>query len=175
MNIMKFITTPLIVWFLVISCSHEERIQKVKSTFDSFEIGYANGWTKGFSFRADSNGIFFSPNGNDSLRYGILPDSIIQLIDKTLSKVVKDTSIKSKDRNCVDCSDLAMLSIIKGDTIFIRQAGDIDSVFWPVIKTLETFIDSGNYAKIKGNLFLESQKVAFAPPPPPPKSLPTKK
>jgi hypothetical protein len=51
-----------------------------------------------------------------------------------------------------------MQTIIDKDTIVIHQVGNIDEVFWPVIKTLKKFIDSVNHATIHATLFLETQK-----------------
>lgn len=158
-----FISLTLFIY----ACSNKNETAKTSIRFTSFEIGYTNGWTRGISFWVDSNKIFFAPQEFDSVKYGLLPDSIIQLIDTTLLKIISDTAIKSKDDGCVDCSIVALHAVIDDDTISIHQIGGIDKVFLPVIKTLQYFIDSTSHSTIHSVLFLESQKIAFAPSLPP--------
>lgn len=156
----------IIIIFLLYSCSdHAKTVTSKKVT--SFEIGYSNGWTTGISFCVDSNEVFFAPQKFDSVKYGLLPDSIFRLIKSTLLKVISDTTIKSKDDDCVDCSVLGLQAIIGQDTIRIHQVGKIDSVFIPLIKSIQNFVDSTNHPIIHAVLFLESQKIAFSPPVPP--------
>lgn len=163
----KFIIGVLCLIILVYSCFNKKEPLKNLKKFRSFEIGYSNGWTRGFSVWVDSNKIFFSPQTIDTVKYGVLPDSIFQLIKTTFLKITGDTTIKSKDRGCVDCSILGIQTVIGNDTITIRQVGDINNLFWPVIKTLQTFVDSSSLSKLHATLFLESQKIAFPPPMPP--------
>jgi hypothetical protein len=163
----KFAIGLIGLTLVLYACSDKKELIKTSTTFTSFEIGYTNGWTRGTSFWVDSNKIFLSPQKFDTVKYGLLPDSIVRLIDTTLLKIISDTSIKSKDDGCVDCSIVAMQTIIGKDTITIHQIGNINKVFWPVIKTLEKFIDSVNHPTMPAKLFLESQRIAFPPPLPP--------
>jgi hypothetical protein len=160
----KIATGLLGLILFIYACSNKNETAKTSIRFTSFEIGYTNGWTRGISFWVDSNKIFLAPQMLDTVKYGLLPDSIIQLIDTTLFKIIADTTIKSKDGGCVDCSIIGIHAVIGDDTISIHQVGNIDKVFLPLIKTLQYFLDSTNHSTIHSVLFLESQKIAFAPP-----------
>jgi len=163
----KFAIGVVGLTLLISACSDKKKLGNTSTKFTTFEIGYTNGWTKGFSFWVDSNKIFLSPHKFDTIKYGLLPDSLMLLIDTTLLKILSDTSIKSKDDGCVDCSIFAMQTIIGKDTIIIHQIGNINKVFWPVIKTIERFVDSVNHATMRATLFLESQRIVLPPPLPP--------
>jgi hypothetical protein len=134
--------------------------------FRSFEIGYTNGGRDNFSFWTDSNYIFFSPQKSDSIKYGILPDSILRIIDTALIKMISDPRIKSKDDGCQDCSIVALRAITGTDTISIRQVGNIDIRLGPVISTLQNFIDSNSHPTMHAIVFLETQKAVSYPVPP---------
>jgi hypothetical protein len=162
----KFTIGLICLTRLISTCSEKKESHKNTMKFKSFEIGYTNGWTHEFSFWMDSNKIFLSPQKFDTIKYGILPDSISRLIDTTLLKIISDTTVKSKDDGCEDCAIIALQAIIGTDTISIHQIGDIDKRLWPVIRTLQYFVDSNNHPTMHAILFLETQKAVFPPPPP---------
>jgi hypothetical protein len=110
----------------------------LKTQFSSFEISYRGGWFGGLSFRVDSNLIFFSPplyphGAEDSVKYGIVPDSIIQSIKIVIAKIQNDTSIKSGTNGCHDCPVMSLRSVIHTDTIQVIQSGEISK---PIIDLL---------------------------------------
>ena len=146
-------------------CSEKKQIVSNSATFTSFEISYTNGWGKGFSFIFDSNKIFFSPQHWDTTYYGILPDTIFNLLDTTFLRIRNDDNIKSKDGGCVDCSVLAIKIISGGDTTRINQTGYLDNLFSPVIKSLQRFIDSSEHNKIQAIVLLDT-KLIISPRPP---------
>jgi hypothetical protein len=164
---MEKVTTGLLcIIIFVCACSHKKKAVSPLIKFTSFEISYTNGWTKGVCFRVDSNKIFLAPQSYDSVKYALLPDSTLRLIDTTLSWIVSDTTIKSKDDGCVDCPIVALQSVIGSDTISIRQVGNIHKIFWPVIRAVQYFIDNVHHSTIRAALFLRTQEMAFPPPPP---------
>jgi hypothetical protein len=119
------LTTRLALFTVfVLSCDIKRKPNYPKN-FISLEISYTDGWTKAISFLVDSNGVFFSPATSDSIKYGILPDSVFEVINTSLAKVINDSAVTSKDDGCVDCSVLAMKMITKIDTLNIHQVGEI--------------------------------------------------
>jgi hypothetical protein len=147
------------------SCSDKSPATKHTPTFKSFEISYTNGWTRGFSFIVDTNKIFFSPQRFDTTYYGILPDSICDMLDTTLLKIRSNQNIKSKDEGCVDCSVLGIKIISSGDTTRINQTGDLDNIFYPIIKSLQRFIDNNKHQTIQAVIRLDTKSVVTPPPP----------
>lgn len=159
-------TLSIILFTIIIySCSGKRAILKNSPTFRSFEISYTNGWTKGFSFIVDTNKIFFSPQKQDTTYYGILPDTIFKIFDTIFQEIRSDQSIKSKDEGCVDCSVLAVKIISNGDTTRIIQIGDLDNVFYPLIKSLQKFIDSSKHQTIPGVVWPDTKSIVAPPPP----------
>ena len=137
-----------------------------RKRFDFFELAYSNGWTNGPTFRVDSTGIFFAPKTMDLLEYGILPDSIVSLIDKVLINILHDTTMKSKDGACEDCPLIAVIARLDNKDIRIIQSGKIDSSYLAIIKEFNIFFKTQKQQTIKATLVLESQKIVWPPPPP---------
>jgi hypothetical protein len=164
---MTRLTTGIIGIVLLLSaCSGKKTIYRSRARYKRFEISYASGWTKDFSFWTDSTKVFLSPFGIDSMKYGILTDSIIRLIDTTLPELFSDTTIKSENRRCSDCSVVDLYGITGKDTISIYQAGAISGHLWPIIQTIRYLIDSIQHEKVHSILFLRTQE-AISPPLPP--------
>lgn len=147
------------------SCSDKTLTVNQPSTFKSFEISYTDGWTKTFSFFVDANKIYFSPQRWDTTYYGILPDSLFKMLDTTFSNIRNDRTVKSKDGGCVDCSVLAVKIIADSDTIRINQTGDLDGIFYPMVKSLQKFIDSSNHQAIRAVVWMDTQSIVTPPPP----------
>jgi hypothetical protein len=157
---------PLIfaMTILLWGCSGKNENANHPTSFKSFEISFTNGWAKGFSFFVDTNKIYFSPHGLDTANYGVLPDSIFKIIDSNCEKIQSDTTIKSKDAGCVDCSVAAIKIISKGDTTRINQTGDIDKEIVAIVKSLQKFIDSSRHETIGAVIILETRFVVSPPP-----------
>lgn len=153
---------------LICSCADQSKPTNQTSKFKSFEISYTDGWIKRFSFLVDSSKTYLVPTSWDSAFSGILPDTIFDLLDSTYRTILSDTSIKSIDSNCFDCSIIAVQIVTSNDTVWIYQEGVISKEFRPVIKSLQTFLDSGNHRQIKSDIILETRWVIMPPPPPPP-------
>jgi hypothetical protein len=161
----KLALFALIVTAFLDSCiDNIQRLPTFKnSKFESFEISYANGWTPGFSLLVDTSKGFIASTKIDSISFGVLPDKILKLIDTTLSMTKMDSTIKTKN-DCSDCSIISIKAIFKKDTIRIFQSGhDIDIRFMPLVKSLETFLDSSHHTTIS-TLNWETQKGVFPPP-----------
>jgi hypothetical protein len=163
MTRLAFFTIFLTIPFY--GCSDKPLTAKHNPTFKSFEVSYTNGWTRGFSFIVDTNKIFFSPQRLDTIYYGILPDTICKMLDTTFLKIHNNQNIKSKDEGCMDCSVLSIKIISNGDTTRINQIGDLDNIFYPLIKSLQTFIDSNKHQTIQAVIQLETRLVVAPPPP----------
>ncbi len=147
-------------------CEVKSDQPKPSNHFNSFEISYTDGWRKHFSFFLDSNKIYFSPGETNMTYYGILPDTIFKTIDSVVFKIRYDTTIKSKNNDCADCSVAAIKIIAKSDTIRISQAGDIDKIILTCIKFLEDLIDSNRAQNFKGLVVLQTRAIVRPPLPP---------
>jgi hypothetical protein len=142
------IKQPIILFLPFIflyGCKVKPLLVKHPIHFESFEITSYDGWIKRFCFRVDSNKIYMIPRSN-TMDYGLLPDSIFRMIDTLCYKMSID-SIRSNDIGCYDCSVLYVKMINHDDTLRIKQTNRIDN-FLPLIKSLETLIDSGKHKTI---------------------------
>ena len=161
----RFILCACILTILICNCSDKVQSAKVLTDFQYFEISFSDGWAKRFSFTVDSNKIYFSPQQSYITYYGILPDTIYQIINTTVLRVRSDSTIKSKDKGCVDCPVIAVKIVSKNDTIRISQAGDLSNIFFSLLKSLETFINSGRHQSIQSVLLLETKSIVTPQPP----------
>jgi hypothetical protein len=163
---MPKLTFPFIFLTIVIcSCSGNVPTQNHPPKFRTFEMSYTNGWAKDFSFFVDSNKIFFSPYNIDSTYYGVLPDSIFSLIDSFVFNLSDDTTMKSNDNTCFDCSVVAIQIVTKIDTTRINQTRNIDKAIWIIVNSLQSFIDNGKHNKINSLTFLETRNIIKPLPP----------
>ncbi len=154
-----------IVFFLTLICSCSDKVPVANSpAFKSFEISYSNGWTKSFSFIVDSNKIYFSPQRGDTAYYGSLPDTVLKVFETTFLKI-SDQTIQSKDAGCVDCSVVAIKIVSNGDTTRIQQLGGLDHIFYPLIRTVQRFLDSSKHQTIQAVVRLETKSIVTPPPP----------
>lgn len=142
----------LLLVLLLWGCFKKENkvVQHFKQKhFTTFEISYMSGWIGQFSFLVDSDKIYISPASSGEIRYGILPDSIFNIIDSTFLMIMKDSSLRSNlIENCIDCSETAIKIVSKNDTIRIHQKGQNSAALGPLINTIELFLDSGRHRSI---------------------------
>src|SRR6266496_4874180 len=135
----KFIIASIFFIFVISACSDKKIGNKPSINFTRFQVGYSNGWTKSFAFKVDSNGIFFALKRNDkSIKYGLVPDSILQLIEATLLKTISSKTASSTNNICQDCSTIILEAIDGKDSIFVHQNGNIDRLFIPPKKTTKS-------------------------------------
>lgn len=154
----------LIVMTVFCGCLDRTTNQNGNTNFKSFEISHTNGGTASFTFSVDTNKIYFIPGRADTTYYGLLSDDIVNLLDTTVLQITHNTKIKSNDLDCYDCSVVAIKIVSGRDTIRISQAGQIDSLFYPIIETLQNFISTGHHQKTQAILLLETQSVIMPPP-----------
>jgi hypothetical protein len=139
--------------------------------YSYFEISFLGGWTGSMCFRADSTDIYFFPlmyprQLEDSIKYGILPDSMQQLISKTI-RLLKDSSVKSSGRNlCDDCSAVQLLAVTGKDSIKLFQMGDIFPPVLNLVNQLESLQSQGHHQQLRA--FIRLSTAADLVPPPPP-------
>ena len=159
------ITILALFAIFTLSCKDKPKPKHPKN-FISLEISYTDGWTTALSFLVDSNGVFFSPATSDSIKYGILPDSILEIINASLLEIRNDKTIKSKDDGCLDCPVLAVKAIILNDTLNVHQVGEISPRLWALMQTLKEFVGKPGYSRLHSVLFLQTREVVSAPPSP---------
>lgn len=162
---MRFTLFVLFLIISVFSCINKPVAKNNTVSFSSVEINYTDGWTKKFSLIVDSNKIYFVPLKWDSAFYGILPDSIFNTIKETAQKIKDDKNVKSNAIECNDCAVISIKLINNRDTIRIKQSGNLNSHFIPLINTLQHFIDSSHHQTIQA--FIQMDKKSSVIPPPP--------
>lgn len=123
-----------------------------------------NGWQAGFSFVVDSNNTYFFQGSIDTTYYGQLSDELVGLINSTVSHI-KLGNIQSIDTNCDDCPALAIKIISDIDTIRIKQFGQLDTLFSPVIEALQNFKTQGTHKILQAQLMNETKWIVTPPHP----------
>ncbi len=88
------------------SCSNETPKQKEIFNFTTYELSFSDGWSTRFSFSIDTSKVYLASYKFDTLKYGILPDSIFKIINKNAFQLFNDTTIKNKNKKCYDCSEI---------------------------------------------------------------------
>jgi hypothetical protein len=164
----KIMAKPVCFLFLAalaVGCASKRPTVPQRQVFNSFEISYHSGWAKGFSMIVDSNKIYLSPQRWDTAYYGILPDTLFNLLDTAYAKICIDRSIRYKDGSCIDCSAVAVKIVANGDTTRVNQSGDMDKLFYPLINELQRFIDSGKHERMRGVVICETRAIVVPPPP----------
>jgi hypothetical protein len=137
---------------------------KLSPSFKSFEMSYTNGWLGSFSFFIDTNKVFFAPKYQDSVFYGVVPDSIFAIVDLSFQHIKKDRkNLKDIIENCSDCDDIAVETIIGSDTLRFRQRGKINNVFARLIKPLRNYIDSNKQSSLHAYMFFNTYNRLHPP------------
>lgn len=151
----------------VASCKIKQLEKAEKPKFTFFELAYSNGWTNGPVFRVDSTGIFFFPLTTEMLQYGLLPDSIVKQIDKTLTKAAQDSSIKSSDKKCEDCASIAVIARVGDRDIRIIQSDKIDTGLLLIVSAFNKFLQTEKQKTIDATFIPETQRIVWPAPSPP--------
>lgn len=155
------------------SCSNETPKQKEIFNFTTYELSFSDGWSTRFSFSIDTSKVYLASYKFDTLKYGILPDSIFKIINKNAFQLFNDTTIKNKNKKCYDCSEISVLAILKGDTVGVVQKGDVsDTVFFPVVYSIYNYLETSKsswkwYPFPHSQLLFETSKSIMPPLPPP--------
>ena len=122
LNLSSMTTKVLLTFLLVIfisSCSNHRSLKNVDTPFKftTYEVSFTNGWSDRFSFSVDTSKVFLAAYRFDTLRYGILPDSIFEIINKNAFTLLNDKSITNTNQECYDCSSISVL--VSQDSIFL--------------------------------------------------------
>lgn len=148
---------------LIFACDSPINDKKHKD-FDSFEIHYYDGWGGGIRLYVDTNQIYKCPYDFDTIYTGKLPDTLFALVESNVLKIKGDTSLKSQEKKCFDCS-VTTVRIIShtNDTLIIRNMkyGYLKSLIQP----LKTFKDTNKHQKIWSIFFDESPLIPTELPP----------
>jgi hypothetical protein len=155
----RFSPSFVIIATLFCSCIQKNQHLNPRAKFTSIELSFTDGWAKAFSFYVDSNRVYIAPYRLDTAFYGLLPDSLYNTVDAAFTKAICDTNIKSYYESCQDCPALAVKILVAGHTIRINQTDRIDTLFNPVIESIQTFIDGGNHQFIRAALFFETDSL----------------
>jgi hypothetical protein len=143
MIIRLFIVILLAAYFS--SCS-ENKPKKVDKDlyFTSYEVSYHGELGTRFSFSVDTSKVFLAVTRADTLRYGILPDSVFEIINNNAFRLFNDKSIKNEDNGCDDCPEVSILVTFKNDTVrLVQQRIVSDSILYPVIRAIDKFLRTG--------------------------------
>jgi hypothetical protein len=170
----KSYMTRLLLKFICLSvffqsCKNADPTIKSNSqsnhSFNKFEIGYTDGWGESFLFALDSSKVFFTPGRYDTMYYGILPDSSFIQIKTSLSKILRDTTIKSRKANCFDCPTISMEISNQTDTVRIFQKGHIDTTLYTLIKQVNGCVDKQGHTYFSRFDGFNAVRNAFEEPP----------
>ncbi|MBL7748219.1 MAG: hypothetical protein JNM19_12360 [Chitinophagaceae bacterium] len=168
-----FLPLILIATFLY-SCKQESNstIQPDKKGFSWFELSYKGGWTGQLSFCVDSNRIFFFPSltkqiDGETVKYGLLPDSIFKKVD-TLTWELKSIPSLNPDSNyCDDCAEVSIMAITGIDTIRVFMEGNINDRTRRLIEQLEAYKKSSTLHQLAvAYFYLATMKDVLSPLPP---------
>ena len=160
----------------IVSCSNHEQVEKSNTSFTSYELSFNDGWSTRFSFSVDSSKFFLGTHKFDTLRFGVLPDSIFEIVNKNAFKVLTDKSIPNTNIQCYDCPSISVLIMSNKDTVRLLQKGQVsDTVFFGLVNVLSDFLASNHNASYKvfafPQLLFETLEPVMPPPPPPPPSI----
>jgi hypothetical protein len=135
---------------LFASCSNEKPDKSIAPpNFTTYEVSY-NGELNGtLSFYVDSTRVFLATmKFQDTLYFGILPDSIIATINKSVYEILNDSSLARQGPKCYDCSSISILMTIGKDTIrHLQKTTQLSDRFYPMIDAILEHIRSGNSNK----------------------------
>jgi hypothetical protein len=131
--------------FFILGCKQTENQHLAPKTFSAFEISFTKHFDQHFFIRIDSNKIYFSPSSWNKTYYGILPDSIFKLTERSLLEIRSDTTIKSKDLDCNGCLAIAIQVVENEDTFRISQSEIVDKKLLFLEESLAGFIDTGKH------------------------------
>jgi hypothetical protein len=156
----------------IVSCSNKERTKKNNTSFTSYELSFTDGWSTRFSFSVDSSRFFLGTYKFDTLRYGVLPDSIFEMVDKNAFNLLTDKSVPNTNIKCYDCPSISILVNSNQDTVRLLQKGQVsDTLFFGLVDVLSNFLASKNNGSWKvipfPQLLFETLQPIMPPLPPP--------
>src|SRR5690242_14830862 len=164
-----------------ISCSNKSPKPDETFNFTTYEVSFSDGWSTRFSFSIDTSKVYLASYKFDTLRYGILPDSVFKIINKNAFLLFNDTTITNKNKECYDCSKISVLATLKGDSVSVVQKGYVsDTIFFPVVYAIYNYLEMSRsswkwYPFPHSPLLFETSKSIMPPLPPPVQPPPTKK
>jgi hypothetical protein len=169
----------LLATIFLCSCSAKKPIKKIEPyNFTTYELSFFDGWSTRFSISIDTSKVYLAAYKADTLRYGILPDSVFKIINENAFLLFNDKTITNKNRECWDCSEISILATFQDDTVRLLQKGDVsDRVFFPLIEAINKYLETSR-SSWKLNPFpqvLFETVKPILPPLPPPVEPPKKK
>ena len=169
----------LLLTVFAISCS--DRPSKPKETFNftTYELSFFDGWSRRFSISIDTSKVYLATYKADTLKYGILPDSVFDIINKNALLLFNDSTIRNKNRECFDCSEISILATLKGDSVRLLQKGDVSERFFFIVEVINNYLETSRsswklYPFPYSQLLFETSKSILPPLPPPVQPLPKK-
>ena len=161
----------LLSTILICSCIDNKLKPKTDTyNFTTYELSFFDGWSTRLSISVDTSKVFLAAYKADTLRYGILPDSVFKILNMNALLLFNDKTITNKNKECWDCSEISILATFKNDTVRLLQKGDIsDRVFFPLIEVIQKYLETSRSSwKLHPfpQLFFETVKPILAPLPP---------
>ena len=128
----------------IFSCSTNKPKKKIQTyNFTTYELSFYDGWCNRFSFSVDTSKVYLAAYKADTLRYGLLPDSVFEIINKNAFLLFSDKTITNKNKECWDCSEISILATLKNDTVRLLQKGDVsDRVFFPLVDAIYKYLET---------------------------------
>ena len=123
------------------------------------------------SFRLLGDSMYYMPAGLDSVYAEVLPDTSFTAFEELISRLIKDSSIRShKGSNCHDCGHMALEIWTARDTVTYFQSGMISPVIDSLIELVRK-VASRPRKKVAGQIVFQTEGRVTPPPPhvePPP-------
>ena len=85
--------------------------------FTNYVLSFFDGWSNRFSFFIDTSKVYLATYKSDTLKFGILPDFVFELINENAFRLFNDKAIFYKNKECMDCSEISILATCKNDTV----------------------------------------------------------
>lgn len=165
---MKYIFKVLASVLLFAGCKeHKDIIAAKKNNFTSIEFTYRDQLDSFFDFRVDSSRMFIYPKTWDTVQYGMLPDSLFQFVDSSISLLLEKTPITKSEAISKDSLLFGLILIADNDTIRLLQTNtEISSTFLKMIPPLKSFANKKHFTLNNAAMLLQSKRMTIPTPEP---------
>jgi hypothetical protein len=128
---------------LIASCSNE-KLEKniVPLNFTTYEVSVRYHVDE-FSFYFDSSGVFLLADMRDTLHYGILPDSIIEIVNNSALDLFTDTFPVPRAQQCSHCESISIIVTAGKDTVrFVENGVHLNYRLKSIVETISNLLHS---------------------------------
>ena len=153
----------LSIIFWAESCSESTKKKDTEYSLGILEFSYTDSYEEIMSFRVDSNKLFLISK-NDSLRYGILPDTIFSELIMWHSDVMKNPEKYRIVNKCENCPELVIKINTYQDTLIFLKEGKLDKKTIQVIASIRNLYHKIVTENLGSTLFETRSLIRPKPP-----------